>query len=176
MKRQILDEEEINRIIDRISYEILERNLDISSLAIIGIKNRGDILAKRIAKKIESIENKKIFTSSLDITFYRDDVHLQAYKHVIKHEIKFDINNKNIVLVDDVIFTGRTTRAAIDELIDLGRAKSIQLAILIDRGNRELPIQPDYIGKNAFVSSDEEVLMHLKEIDGEDIVFIHRKK
>jgi pyrimidine operon attenuation protein/uracil phosphoribosyltransferase len=174
MKNKILDKEEISRIINRMAYEILERNLDIDNLIMIGIKSRGDVLSKRIAAKIESIEKKKIPVSPIDITFYRDDVNLQAYKYTIKHEIKFDINNKNIILVDDVIFTGRTARAAIDELIDLGRAKTIQLAVLIDRENRELPIQPDYVGKKIFVSTNEKIIVHLKEIDGEDAVLISK--
>jgi len=172
MKKQILDEEEIERIINRISNQILERNLDASSLIIIGMKKRGDILAKKIAKKIASIEGKEIATSAIDITFYRDDVHLKAYKYIVKNEIQFDITNKNIILVDDVIFTGRSARAAIDELMDSGRPSSIQLAVLIDREGRELPIQPDYVGKTIFAGSDGEVVVHLKEVDGEDKVFI----
>lgn len=172
MKQKILDEDEIEEIIIRISNEILERNLDPITLLIIGIKNRGDILAKKIAERIESTGRKKIATSEIDITFYRDDVHLKAYKYIVKHEIQFDITDKNIVLVDDVIFTGRSVRAAIDELIDSGRPSSIQLAVLIDRGGRELPIQPDYMGKKMFVELDRKVLVHLKEVDGEDKVFI----
>lgn len=172
MKQKILDEDEIEDIIIRISNEILERNIDPSTLIIIGIKNRGNILASKIAKKIESIGGEKIETAEIDITFYRDDVHLKAYKYVVKHEIQFDITDKNIVLVDDVIFTGRSVRAAIDELIDSGRPRSIQLAVLIDRGGRELPIQPDYIGKEIIVRLDKEVSVHLKEVDGEDYVFI----
>ncbi len=172
MKKQILDKDEIEKNIIRISNEILERNIDSSTLIIIGIKNRGDILAKRIAKRIESIGRKKITTSEIDITFYRDDVHLKAYKYVVKQKIQVDITDKNIILVDDVIFTGRSVRAAIDELIDSGRPSSIQLAVLIDRGGRELPIQPDYIGKKMFVKLDKEVLVYLKEVDGEDKALI----
>ena len=174
MKNKILDGDEIERIISRISSEILERNLDPSTLIIIGIKKRGDILAKEIAKKIEYIDGKKIPTSAIDITFYRDDVHLKAYKYIVKHEIQFDVTDKDIILVDDVIFTGRSIRAAIDELIDSGRPRSIQLAVLIDRGSRELPIQPDYVGKKIFANLDSEVLVHLKEVDGEDKAFISR--
>ncbi len=172
MKKQILDKDEIEKSIIRISNEILERNIDSSTIIIIGIKNRGDILAKRIVKRIESTDSKKIASSEIDITFYRDDVHLKAYKYVAKHESQFDITDKNIVLVDDVIFTGRSVRAAIDEIIDSGRPSSIQLAVLIDRGGRELPIQPNYIGKKMFVKLDKEVLVHLKEVDGEDKAFI----
>ncbi len=172
MKKQILNKDEIEKNIIRISNEILERNIDSSTLIIIGIKNRGDILAKRIEKRIESIDRKKITTSEIDITFYRDDVHLKAYKYVVKQKTQLDITDKNIILVDDVIFTGRSVRAAIDALIDSGRPSSIQLAVLIDRGGRELPIQPDYIGKKMFVKLDKEVLVHLKEVDGEDKVLI----
>ena len=172
MKKQILNKDEIEKNIIRISNEILERNIDSPTLIIIGIKNRGDILAKRIEKRIESIDRKKITTSEIDITFYRDDVHLKAYKYVVKQKTQLDITDKNIILVDDVIFTGRSVRAAIDALIDSGRPSSIQLAVLIDRGGRELPIQPDYIGKKMFVKLDKEVLVHLKEVDGEDKVLI----
>jgi pyrimidine operon attenuation protein/uracil phosphoribosyltransferase len=172
MKQKILSADEIEEIIVRISNEVLERNLDPSSLIIVGIKNRGNILASKIAEKIESTSRKKIPTSEIDITFYRDDVHLKAYKYIVKHEIQFDIADKDIVLVDDVIFTGRSARAAIDEIIDSGRPRSIQLAVLIDRGGRELPIQPDYLGAKTAVSLEEEVSVNLKEVDGEDSAYI----
>ena len=172
MKKQILDEDEIERIITRISSEILERNSDPASLIIIGLKKRGDIIAERIAKGIESINGNKIPASVIDITFYRDDVRLKAYKYINKEETQFDVNDKNIILVDDVIFTGRSIRAAIDGLMDSGRPKSIQLAVLVDRGSRELPIQPDYVGKKLFVDSESRVSVHLKEMDGENKVFI----
>lgn len=177
MKQLIFDGDEIERIICRISYEIFERNLDPSNLVIIGIKNRGDILANKIAKKIGSIAGEKIDFSSIDITFYRDDVYLKAYKYIAKakHEIQFDITGKNIILVDDVIFTGRSIRAAIDELIDLGRPSSIQLAVLVDRSNRELPIHPDYVGKKIYTKLENKVLVNLKEVDGEDKVFLFLK-
>lgn len=172
MEKQILDKKEIERIISRISNQILERNLDSSILLLIGIKKRGDILAKKIAKKIESIEGEKIKTSALDITFYRDDVQLKAYKYVGKDEIQFDITDKNIVLVDDVIFTGRSIRAAVDAIMDSGRPKSIQLAVLIDRGGREFPIQPDYVGKEIHADLESDVQVYLKEVDGEDKVIV----
>jgi len=175
MEKQILDRNDIERIISRIANQILERNLNPSSICIIGIKKRGDILAKKIAKKIESIDGCKMETSALDITFYRDDVQLKAYKYVVKGEIQFDTTDRNVVLVDDVIFTGRSIRAAIEVLIDTGRPQSVQLAVLIDRGGRELPIQPDYIGKEIYVTSDGQVLVNLKEIDGEDKVLIYEK-
>ncbi len=171
-KKQIFNGKEIDRIIFRICMEIVERNSDLSSLIILGIKQRGDILAKRIAQKIGSIEGKNIPSDGIDITFYRDDVYLKAYKYIGRDDMKFDLNNKNIILVDDVIFTGRSIRAAIDGLIDSGRPKSIQLVALIDRGQRELPIQPDYLGKKLFVSHDNDVLVHLKEIDSKNEVLI----
>jgi len=172
MEKQILDRKDIERIISRISNQILERNLEPSTLLIIGIKERGDVLAKRIARKIESIDGDRTETSELDITFYRDDVQLKAYKYVVKGEIQLDTTDKNIVLVDDVLFTGRSIRAAIDALIDSGRPRSIQLAILIDRGGRELPIQPDYVGKEIYTTFDSQVIVNFEETDGEDKVFI----
>jgi len=172
MEKQILDSKDIGRIISRISNQILERNIDPSTLMIIGIKERGDVLAKRLAKKTESIDGYKIETSALDITFYRDDVQLKAYKYVVKGDIQFDATDKNIVLVDDVLFTGRSIRAAIDALMDSGRPKSIQLAVLIDRGGRELPIQPDYVGKEIYTTFDSQVMVNFEEIDGEDKVFM----
>ncbi len=175
MEKQILDKKDIERIISRISNQILERNLDPSTLFIIGIKKRGDVLAKKIAEKIESISGGKIETSALDITFYRDDVQLKAYKCVVKDKTQYDIVDKNIVLVDDVIFTGRSIRAAVDALIDSGRPKSIQLAVLIDRGGRELPIQPDYFGEKIHADLKSEVLVNLEEVDGEDKVVITRE-
>lgn len=172
MEKQILDRDEIERNLSRISNEILARNNDPSSLIIIGIKKRGDVLAKKIAQRIESTEKKKIVISAIDITFYRDDVQLKAYKYVLKNDIRFDVSDKNVVLVDDVISTGRTIRAAIDIIIDSGRPRSIQLAVLIDKGGRELPIQPDYVGKKINADAGSEILVKLKEVDGEDRIII----
>lgn len=170
MKHQIINEKEIDAMLFRISRGILEKNRELSALIIIGIRNHGDLLAKRIANKIESIEGEKVDTSSMDITFYRDDVNLKAYKYIVKNKILHNIKGRNIILVDDVIFTGRTIRAAIDGLIDCGRPDSIQLAVLIDRGGRELPIQPDYVGKRINANTGKEISVYLKEIDGEDRV------
>ena len=175
VEKQILSEQEIEQIVSRISQEIMKRNSDVSTLLIIGVKRRGDVLAKRIAEKIESIAGKKIEISAIDITFYRDDVQLKAYKYVVKNEMQFDINDKNVVLVDDVIFTGRSIRAAIDALIDSGRPSSIQLAVLIDRKGRELPIQPDYVGQKIEPHPRSQVQVKLKEIDGEDKVIVLEK-
>ncbi len=172
MEKQLLDKNGIDTIVARISDEILEKNLDPSSLFIVGIKKRGDILANRIAERIESANGTKIQTEAIDITFYRDDIKLKAYKYVVMDEIQFDVTEKNVILVDDVIYTGRSIRAAIDVLIDTGRPKSLQLAVLVDRGGRELPIQPDYCGEKAEVSADGEVNVSFNELDGDDKVLI----
>lgn len=172
IKQKIIGKDEMEKTIHRMTNEILERNNDVSNLIVIGIKSRGDILAKRIAKEINSIKRKEIDTSAIDITFYRDDVNLKAYKYVVKHDIELTIDKKDVILVDDVIFTGRSIRAAIDELIDYGRPNSIQLAALVDRGGRELPIQPDYVGKKINAESDHEVSVHFKELDNENEVLI----
>ncbi len=157
------------------SSEVLERRKDSSQLIVIGIIKRGDYLAERIAKKLESMGGDKVDTAAIDITFYRDDVKLKAYKYVMKDEIDFDITDKDVLLVDDVIFTGRTIRAAVDALMDTGRPRSIQLAVLIDRGGRELPIQPDYCGKKMQPDFNNEVEVKLIEFDKEDEVLISWK-
>jgi len=172
MEKQIFDGDDIERTLSRISDEILARNKEPSSLVIIGIKKRGDVLAKKIAQRIESADKKKIEISAIDITFYRDDVQLKAYKYVLKNDMRFDVSDKNVVLVDDVISTGRTIRAAIDVIIDSGRPRSIQLAVLIDRGGREIPIQPDYVGQKIEIESNTEISVKLKEVDGEDRIII----
>ena len=172
MKEQILDENDIESMVSRISSEILQRNFSPSSLMIIGLKKRGDILAHKIATKIESTSGSSISISAIDITFYRDDVNLKAYKCINKDERPLDVTDKNIILVDDVIFTGRSIRAAMAVLMDTGRPKSIQLAVLIDRGSREIPIQPDYVGKRIMVDPGSDVSVHLKETDGENAAFV----
>lgn len=172
MRKQILDQISIDKILSRIAIEILERNSDSESLAIIGIKKRGDVIAHRIAQKISAMEKIKIDTGAIDITFYRDDVQLKAYKYATKDENQIEISDKNVILVDDVIFTGRSIRAAIDILIDSGRPKSIQLAVLIDRGGREFPIQPDYVGQTIQFHLEEEIIVNFKEVDGVDSVIV----
>lgn len=172
MTKTILSKEEMEKIIFRISVQILERNPNPSNLLIIGVKSRGDVLAKRLCGRIQSINKKEIQFSAIDITFYRDDVQLKAYKYVVKEDIPFGITDRDVVLVDDVIFTGRSIRAAIDALMDLGRPKSIQLAVLIARGGRELPIQPDFVGKKIDADIGSEISVHLEETDGEDKVSI----
>jgi len=176
-KIKVLDKEAINRSITRIAHEILEKNKGTQGLCLVGIRNRGVYLANRLADAIKSIEKNEIPVGILDITLYRDDLSLgTAQPVVLKTEIDFDIADKNIVLVDDVLYTGRTVRAALDALIDLGRPKSIQLAVLIDRGHRELPIRPDYVGKNIPTAQNQVVEVHLAEADSADEVLLAEKE
>ncbi|PIQ88208.1 MAG: bifunctional pyr operon transcriptional regulator/uracil phosphoribosyltransferase [Candidatus Omnitrophica bacterium CG11_big_fil_rev_8_21_14_0_20_43_6] len=176
-KAKILDQEGINRAIMRIAHEIIEKNKGVSGLCIVGIRNRGVYLAERIADCIKKIESANIPTGALDITLYRDDLALASGQPLVrKTEIDFDINDQNLVLVDDVLYTGRTIRAALDALIDFGRPKSIQLAVLVDRGHRELPIRADFVGKNIPTSNKESVEVHLQESDGSDEVLIAEKE
>jgi len=174
---KILDSDAISRSLMRIAHEILEKNKGTKELCIVGIRNRGAYLAKRIAECIEQIEKVKIPVGILDITLYRDDLTLISQQPVVhKTEIDFDISDKNIVLVDDVLYTGRTIRAAMDALMDLGRPNLVQLAVLVDRGHRELPIRADYAGKNIPTSKNETVEVHLLEPDGQDEVLIVKKE
>ncbi len=174
-----MKESDIRRALRRIVHEIIEANKGIRNLALVGIKRRGDFIAQRIADIIKKTEGKKIPIGALDITLYRDDLQLVSEAPIIEGtEINFDINNKIIVLVDDVLYTGRTIRAAIEEILDFGRPKKIQLAVLIDRGHRELPIQADFAGRKVPTSKKEIVDVFIKETDGADSVVIHsyRKK
>lgn len=172
-KAQIMNEDDIRRALVRISHEIVERNKGVENLVIVGVARRGDHLAKRIAKIIEEIENAKIPAGTIDITLYRDDVNLFDHRpKVSKTDIPFEINDKRVILVDDVLHKGRSARAAIDGLMDFGRPAAIQLAVLVDRGHRELPIAADYIGKNIPTARKEWIEVGLKEQDGEDRVAI----
>lgn len=175
-KNKILDKESIDRTLERVAHEILEKNAALDELAIIGIKNRGAYLAVRLADKIEMISKNRPPVGALDITLYRDDL-TQVAEQPIVHatEIDFDISGKKIILVDDVLYTGRTIRCALDALIDFGRPNQIQLAVLIDRGHRELPIRADYVGKNVPTSLKEVVEVRLSEVDGRDEVVICEK-
>lgn len=166
---KILDQENMRRAILRIAHEIVEKNKGIDKLCLVGIRTRGAVLAERLSECIRSIEGKKVPVGILDITLYRDDLSLVAQQPVV-HEttIDFDLNGQKVILVDDVLFTGRTIRAALDALIDLGRPSSIQLAVLVDRGHRELPIRPDYVGKNIPTALEENVKVILKESDSKD--------
>jgi len=167
--RQVLDEGEISRALARIAHEILERNHGTARLALVGIRERGDLLAARLQKKIAEIEKKEISLGALDITLYRDDLsEIGPQPEIRATSIAFDLKDKVVILVDDVLFTGRTIRAALDALIDLGRPKAIQLAVLVDRGHRELPIKADYVGKNVPTSLNESVMIRLKETNGKD--------
>jgi pyrimidine operon attenuation protein/uracil phosphoribosyltransferase len=173
VKEKIMDENDIERTLNRLAHEIIERNKGTKNIAIVGIRTRGEFLAKRLAEKISKIEKTQIPVGVLDITFYRDDVRLKLRQPEVKTtEINFTIDDKDIILVDDVLFTGRTVRAALDELIDFGRPKTVQLAVLIDRGNRELPIQPDFVGRKIKTNLNEEIKVNLREVDGEDSVLL----
>ena len=171
-KAQVLDDGALDRALTRIAHEILERNDGAKDLAFVGLRTRGVTLAQRLAAKIARIDGTTLPVGTLDITLYRDDLDLRGAPVIRGTDIPFSIKNKTVVLVDDVLFTGRTIRAALDALIDLGRPRSIQLATLIDRGHRELPIRPDYVGKNLPTSRRESVAVRLKEHDGEDRVVI----
>ncbi len=175
-KAKVLDEEGMRRILLRIAHEILEKNKSIDNLALVGIRTRGAYLAQRIAELIKQIDNKVLPIGILDITLYRDDLTALAQQPLVrKTEIDFDITDKKIILIDDVLFTGRTIRCALDALIDFGRPESIQLAVLIDRGHRELPIRADYVGKNVPTSLKEIINVRLKEADKMDEVVIEEK-
>lgn len=169
-----MGESDIRRALVRIAHEIIEKNRGIKNLGLIGIKRRGDFIARRIAERIKNSEGVNIPIGALDITLYRDDLQLVSEAPIIEGtDIPFNINKKLIILVDDVLYTGRTIRAAIEEILDFGRPKAIQLAVLIDRGNREVPIQADFIGKKVPTAKKEIVDVYIKEIDGKDSVCLH---
>jgi pyrimidine operon attenuation protein/uracil phosphoribosyltransferase len=173
--RQIMTADEVRRAIIRISHEIVERQAGTEGLVLVGIQRRGVPLAGRIVAAIEEHEGVTLPAGALDITFYRDDLSLVAQQPIVKGTaIPVDLNEKTVVLVDDVLYTGRTIRAAMDALVDFGRPRAIRLAVLVDRGHRELPIRADHVGKNVPTSRDELVKVHLSEIDGEDAVRIER--
>lgn len=175
-KAKILDTEAVNRTLMRMAHEIAECNRGTEDLVIVGILRRGAYLAQRLAGYMKKIDNKEIPVGILDITLYRDDLTLLAAQPVVhKTAINFDIQDKKIILVDDVLYTGRTIRCALSELIDFGRPKSIQLAVLVDRGHRELPIRADYVGKNIPTAQNETVEVRLVEVDGKDEVVITEK-
>ena len=172
-KAQVLDEAGLDRAMTRIAHEIVEQAGGVADLALVGIKTRGITIAQRIAQKIAAIEGTTPSVGALDITLYRDDLGLRAEQPVVKStEISFPIKGRIVILVDDVLFTGRTIRAAMDALMDFGRPRVIRLAVLVDRGHRELPIRPDYVGKNLPTSRRETVAVMLREHDGLDRVVI----
>lgn len=166
VKNVCMNADEIERSLTRIAHQILETNKGAHNLALVGIVTRGDLLAKRLADKIEAIEGTKVPLGKLDISFYRDDFATHFAPEVHSTEINFDMDGKDVVLVDDVLFTGRTIRAALDALSDFGRPSCVQLAVLVDRGHRELPIRADFVGKNVPSSSHENVRLFLEEVDG----------
>ena len=172
MKSSVMDAGDIDRAITRIAHQILERNKGAANIALAGIVTRGDVLAKRLAEKIDAIEGVEVPIGKLDISFYRDDFATYLAPEVHSTDILFDIDGMDIVLVDDVLYTGRTIRAALDALMDIGRPRSVQLAVLVDRGHRELPIRADFVGKNVPSAAHENVRVFLEETDGRSVVEI----
>ena len=173
IKTEIMDEKALDRALTRIAHEIIERNKGVEDLVLLGIRTRGITLAARLCEKIKSIEGNELPVGSLDITHYRDD--LKDMQEKLEHsrtDISFDITGKKVILVDDVLYTGRTVRAAMDAIVDIGRPLSIQLAVLVDRGHRELPIRADYVGKNVPTSHSELVIVNVRESDEKDGVLL----
>jgi pyrimidine operon attenuation protein/uracil phosphoribosyltransferase len=167
----LLGADDVRRAISRIAHEIVERDRDLSRLAIVGIRSRGDVLAVRLRDAIHSNENATVPLGSLDITLYRDDLTRIGYAPIVRESaLDFSVDDKVVVLVDDVLFTGRTIRAAMDALVDYGRPRAIRLAVLVDRGHRELPIRADFVGKNVPTKPTDDVRVHLIEVDGRDEV------
>jgi pyrimidine operon attenuation protein/uracil phosphoribosyltransferase len=173
MSAKVMEPADVRRALTRIAHEILERDKGVDDVVLVGIADRGDDLARRLATEIRSIEGTPVPVGVLDITFYRDDIGLRAEApEVHETRIGFDVSGKTVVLVDDVLYTGRTIRAAMDALMDLGRPRRIQLAVLVDRGHRELPIRADFVGKNVPTSRADDVRVLVEEIDGEDAVLV----
>ena len=173
IKTEIMDEKALDRALTRISHEIIERNKGVEGLVLLGIKTRGVSLAKRLCEKIRNIEGNVLPVGTLDITRHRDDI--KDMKDIPREnltDISFDINGMKVVLVDDVLYTGRTVRAAMDAIVEIGRPLSIQLAVLVDRGHRELPIRADYVGKNVPTSRSEMIIVNVGEVDGKDSVLL----
>ena len=172
-KKTVMTPDDIRRTLARIAHEIIEQNRSLEQLILVGMRTRGVPLARRLAANIQKFENTTVPVGALDFSLYRDDISNQEKLPVVQHtDIPSSVDEKSIVLVDDVLYTGRSTRAAMDALIDLGRPRQIQLAVLIDRGHREMPIRPDYVGKNIPSARHEEIQVHLTETDGADEVAI----
>ncbi len=171
VKEQIVDEIGFERTISRLAHEILERNQGTGNIAIVGIRTRGEFIARRLRERLQEIEAGEIPFGVLDITMYRDDLRQHVAQPVVRAtEILFNITGRDLILVDDVLFTGRTVRSALDALMDLGRANTIQLAVLVDRGHRELPIRADFTGKNILTGVGEEIRVLIREVDGVDAI------
>lgn len=173
IKAKLVDAEGLTQTINRLAHEIVERNKHADHIVLIGMRTRGEFLARRIQKKIAEIDNKEPQLGVLDATLYRDDFRTRLKQpEVSVTDITFDITEKDVILIDDILYTGRTTRAALDAIMDLGRPSSIQLCVFADRGHREMPIKADFIGKNVPTSINEEVKLQLTEIDGEDALYL----
>jgi len=173
VKSKTVDQLGLERIITRIAHEILERNKGSKNIVLMGMRTRGEFLAKRIFQKLKEIENIELPIGVLDVTLYRDDFRTRLKQpEVSVTNITFDINGKDVILIDDVLYTGRTVRSALNALMDLGRPNTIQLFALVDRGHRELPIRADYVGKNIPTATDEEIKVKMNEIDGEDAIYL----
>ena len=173
IKVTLADEAGFSRTITRIAHEIIERNRGTARLGLVGIQTRGIFVAQRLAKKIKEIEGREVPVGVLDSTMYRDDYRTSGSQPSVRvTDIPFDLYDVNVVLVDDVLYTGRTVRAALDAIMDIGRPKRIQLAVMVDRGHREMPIKPDYVGKNVPTSINEEVRVKMTEIDDEDAIHL----
>jgi pyrimidine operon attenuation protein/uracil phosphoribosyltransferase len=171
-QKKLLGADDIRRAVARLAHEVVERNQGTDSLVLVGLRTRGVPLAKRLQRRIAEFERAEVPLGELDITLYRDDVYQRAPRALSRTSIPVDISDQTVLLVDDVLYTGRTIRAALDALIDLGRPRAIQLVCLIDRGHRELPIRPDYVGKNVPTSRHEKVAVRLEEVDGVDEVVL----
>jgi pyrimidine operon attenuation protein/uracil phosphoribosyltransferase len=172
VKARVMESDEVRRALTRIAHEIVERNKGTDDLVLVGIRTRGAPLAERIAATIASFEGVDVPSGALDVTLYRDDVALRGPRNLEATTVPPDLDGRVVVLVDDVLYTGRTIRAAFDALLDLGRPRAIRLAVLVDRGHRELPVRADHVGKNLPTSADESVRVHVAELDGEDAVLI----
>ena len=173
IKTKVADREGLDRILTRIAHEILEKNKGSKNLVLMGMRTRGEFLARRIREKLKNIDGADLPLGVLDVTLYRDDFRTRIKQpEVSVSDITFDINEKDIILVDDVLYTGRTVRSAMNAIMDLGRPASIQLCILVDRGHRELPIRADYVGKNIPTSQDEEIKVRMTEVDEEDAIYL----
>lgn len=176
-KIRIIDEQGVNRILTRLAHEIIERNKGADTLAVVGIRTRGAFLAERLAVTIQNIEKRRIEVGYLDIIFYRDDLRQRLDLPEVKGtDVRFPIDGKDVILVDDVLYTGRTVRAALDELMDLGRPATIQLAVLVDRGHREVPVRADFVGKNVPTADNEEIQVTVREVDEQDGVWVLRQE
>jgi pyrimidine operon attenuation protein/uracil phosphoribosyltransferase len=173
MSAKVMEPDDVRRALTRIAHEVLERDKGVTDVVLVGIADRGDDLARRLAQEIRRIEGAEIPVGVLDITFYRDDIGMRAEApEVHETRIPFDVSGKTVVLVDDVLYTGRTIRSAMDALMDLGRPRKIQLAVLVDRGHRELPIRADFVGKNVPTSRVDDVRVMIAEVDGQDGVVV----